>query len=102
MMPEWAKALKESQVPETSKDERRALEEQYLGAHKNPIYGDDFLVKELSWLASVHPKQWERWRRGKIANNSEPGRRILKLLERNSPTRTLRSLKPRTYEKLTG
>jgi hypothetical protein len=99
-MPEWAKALKEAQVPETTPAERKALEERFLATHKHPVYEDNYEMQELNWLANVHRKQWERWRRGEIANNSQPGKRILDLLENNRPAKSPRTLPQRKREKL--
>jgi hypothetical protein len=99
-MPEWGEAYKAAQVPETTPAERNALEQRYLSAHKHLAYENDYEKWELAWMADVHPKQWERWRRAKIANNSIPGRKILKLLERNQPTRDPRKIRERKREKL--
>jgi hypothetical protein len=99
-MPQWAKAFKEAQVPETGPEERKALEKSFLATHKHPVYENDYLIKELCWMAYVHPKQWERWRRSKIANNSVPGGHILDLLERNKPARSPQKLPQRTREQL--
>ncbi len=85
--PEWAEVYKKSNVAETSSEERRALEARFLATHKHPVYGDKFEKQELHYMANVHRKQWDKWRRGEIANNSGPGRRILALLERSEPTR---------------
>jgi hypothetical protein len=98
IMPEWGEAFKAGRVPETSAAERKALEEKFLETHKHPVYENNYLIKELCWIAYVHPKQWERWRRCEIANNSVPGGHILDLLERNKPTRSPQKLPPRKRE----
>jgi hypothetical protein len=100
VLPSWAQSFKAAQVVGTSTDERKALEEKYLSTNPHPVYGGRYEMQELHWMAGVHRKQWDRWRQGKIANNSEPGRRILALLERNQPARSSKSLKPRKREKL--
>lgn len=99
-MPQWAKAFKEAQVPETSAPERIVLEENFLATHKHPVYEDAYEKQELCLMANVHRQQWERWRRAEIANNSQPGKRILDLLERNAPARSPRNLPQRKREKL--
>ena len=97
-MPKWAEDFKAGRVPETSADEGKALEKSFLATHKHPVYENDYLIKELCLMANVHPKQWERWRRSKIANNSVPGGHILELLERNKPARSPQKLPQRTRE----
>jgi hypothetical protein len=99
-MPEWGEAFKKAQVPETSAAERIALEENFLATHKHPVYEDAYEKQELCLMANVHRKQWERWRRAEIANNSQPGKRILDLLERNAPARSPQKLPRRKREKL--
>jgi hypothetical protein len=100
VMPEWGESFRKAQVSETSAAERKALEENFLATHKHLAYKDDYLIQELAWMADVHQKQWERWRRAEIANNSIPGRKILRLLERNQPTRDSRKIPERKREKL--
>ena len=99
-MPEWGEAYKAAKVPETTSDERKALEKDYLSTHKHPVYGDEYEKWELHWMANVHRKQWDRWRRCDVANNSEPGRRILDLLERNKWTKNPVNLVERKRENL--
>jgi hypothetical protein len=101
VMPEWGAAFKAAQIPETTADERKALEKKYLATHKHPAYADAYEKQELQWMANVHRKQWERWRRCQIANDSHPGRRILDLLERNTPTKSPQKLPQRNRQKLT-
>ena len=98
VMPEWGEAFKAGRVPETSAAERKALEKKFLDTHKHLVYEVAYLIKELCWMAYVHPKQWERWRRCKIANNSLPGKHILDLLERNIPVRSPQKLPQRERE----
>ena len=99
-MAEWGEAYKAALVRETTPAERTALEETFLATHKHPAYEDDYLIQELAWMADVHQKQWERWRRVEIANNSIPGRKILRLLERNQPTKDPTKIPERKREKL--
>ena len=99
-MPEWGEAFKKAQVPETSAAERIAIEEHFVATHKHPVYEDAYEKQELCLMANVHRKQWERWRRAEIANNSQPGKRILDLLERNEPARSPQKLPRRKREKL--
>jgi hypothetical protein len=97
-IPEWAASLKAAKVPETTPKERKDLEDKYRATYKHFHYQDRFLMKELYWMAVVHQKQWERWRRGEIDNNSQPGRRILALLEHNEQARKQKTLPPRSRE----
>jgi len=96
LVPEWAESYKKSRLVETTPDERKALEHKYLSTNEHPVYGGKYEMQELHGMANVHRKQWDRWRRGELANNSLPGRRILALLERNEATK--KALKERTRE----
>jgi hypothetical protein len=102
LMPVWAEAHKSALVRDTSPDERRALVDQYRKKYKHPVYEDDYQMSELHWLASVAREVFDKWRRGKIGNNTKPGKRILALLERNSPHKNSRHLPEREREKLSG
>lgn len=96
--PIWNEEYHRSKVRETSSDERRLLVEDYLRLHKHPTYGNDYEMRELHHLSSVRREVFDRWRRGKIPNNSKPGKRILALLQKNLPHRDPRYLPPRERE----
>ncbi len=99
--PQWSENYLASRVQETTPDERRALVKRFLVSHRHPTYRDQYLMKEVHYLAGVSGRAFDGWRRGekKYSDNSKAGRQIRALLLYDIPTGDPRSLPPRRSDR---